>query len=89
MNIGFGHLFFNELFSPVEAIAWIVFLGASALALPNTQEIMQRYKPVIGDVQASRLLWKPDKTWAIAISIISTYTLLHLSSISEFLYFQF
>lgn len=89
LNIGFGHLFFNELFSPVEAIAWIAFLGVSALALPNTQEIMQRYKPVIGDVQASRLLWKPDKTWAIAISIISTYTLLHLSSISEFLYFQF
>lgn len=89
MNISFGHLFFNELFSPIAAIAWIAFLASTALVFPNTQEIMQRYKPVIGDVRTSRLQWKPDKVWAVALSIISTYTLLHLSSISEFLYFQF
>lgn len=89
MHIGFGHLFFNELFSPIEALSWIAFLGLSALVLPNTQEIMQRYNPVLGDVRASRLLWKPDRMWAMALSIVGTYTLLHLSSISEFLYFQF
>ncbi|MDY7014454.1 MAG: MBOAT family protein, partial [Cyanobacteriota bacterium] len=42
---------------------------------PNTQELMQRFKPSVGV--------------AIAIATIATFCFLSLNRVSEFLYFQF
>jgi alginate O-acetyltransferase complex protein AlgI len=56
----------------------LVVLGALTLwvaLLPNTQEIVQKFKPT---------WW-----WAIGIGATASYCLLSLNRVSEFLYFQF
>jgi alginate O-acetyltransferase complex protein AlgI len=84
---------------------WLVFSGAGqifafaalfavVLLLPNSLQIMRQVMvppnangmPVS---KATRLLWKPTRTWALVSGIIFTIALLHLGKVSEFLYFQF
>lgn len=90
----FGGLFGNELISPPSAILWIVLTGSIALLAPNSQQWLIRYRPVLENPAevygpARKLLWKPDRYWAMIMAAIALYTLLHLTSVSEFLYFQF
>ena len=81
---------------------WIGFLMPIALLWPNTQELMERYEPGLGYSAADRqthiepapylsqqLRWRPSRTWAVAIGLLSATGILALSEISEFLYFQF
>jgi len=81
---------------------WIIALLLIALFMPNTQEIMRNFSPSFnkhksdaGDaLQVARILeklstWRPTRTWGVFIAIISIFGLLSLSSVSEFLYFQF
>ncbi len=56
-------------------LAALIALLVATISLPNSQEIMERFKP---------MWW-----WAIAMGAIFTYCLLSLNKISEFLYFQF
>ena len=56
-------------------LATLIALLAGTIALPNTQEIMERFKPT---------WW-----WAMLIGGICAYCLLSLNKVSEFLYFQF
>ncbi|MEO1201636.1 MAG: MBOAT family protein [Pseudomonadota bacterium] len=65
-------------------------------ALPNTQEIMSRYRPAFEsiDFQPKSLLerlynWRPTKGYASIIALVFTVCLLSLRRVSEFLYFQF
>ncbi len=93
-NISFRKLFANELSAPLTAIFWIAASAAIALFMPNTQQIMCRYAPVLEQVsQATGLLqhaqWQPTWPWLLVVALTSTFTLLHLSRVSEFLYFQF
>jgi len=72
--------------------AWASIGGAALLAfcLPNTQEIMGRYRPGLGAVvQPARLAWGPTKTWAIGLGLMFAAGFLGLTRPSEFLYFQF
>ena len=80
----------------VPAACWA--LGASLVAFfaPNVCQIMHRYQPAFetypGELKAMSkgwLAWRPNKTWALALSVIGFWTLANLSRISEFLYFQF
>ena len=75
---------------------WIAFLWI----LPNTQQWMARYAPTVG-TPAERLapptfpkfwqryLWVPNATWAVAAAGLAIASILGMSRISEFLYFQF
>ncbi|MFK7852956.1 MAG: MBOAT family protein [Granulosicoccus sp.] len=74
--VGFGRLFHNELVQPLSACLWIFGTGLIALGFPNTQQLINEK-------------WKPNGLWALLISILMLYSLLHLTQISEFLYFQF
>lgn len=92
--VDFGKLFGNELISPASAITWIALTAFIALAAPNTQQLMSHYRPVLEKVsiagsRCARLQWAPDGVWMSIVSILALYTLLHLTSVSEFLYFQF
>ncbi len=81
---------------------WIAALLPIALILPNVRQIMRRFRPTIDDyphlrefaVQplhrlAESLQWRPSRPWAIAMAVIAAGGILALSSVSEFLYFQF
>ena len=93
-HIDFGGLFGNELFTPATAMLWIALAGTIALAAPNTQQLLIQYRPVLEKVRVingmtGKLRWSPTLPWCALISMVALYTLLHLTSISEFLYFQF
>jgi D-alanyl-lipoteichoic acid acyltransferase DltB (MBOAT superfamily) len=62
--------------------------------MPNTQQYMSRYDPVIGDryrsaATAIKLYWEPTAMSAVAVALLLGLGLLSLSSVTEFIYFQF
>jgi alginate O-acetyltransferase complex protein AlgI len=66
------------------------------LALPNTIEFMRRYRPVLDPSHIVPAVgrrkwwaWRPAMLWSIIIAIIGLYSLLNLTRVSPFLYFQF
>jgi D-alanyl-lipoteichoic acid acyltransferase DltB (MBOAT superfamily) len=81
---------------------WLALLLTLVMAMPNTQQIMKRFEPVMqlphADDQSeirlmtrlhSKLGWKPNGSWAVAIGVIAMLGVFAMSRISEFLYFQF
>ena len=71
-----GFLLSDSVFpSPLFQMSILVFLVVGVTLLPNTQEIMQKFKPT----------W----AWAIAGGSLASLSLLSLNRVSEFLYFQF
>jgi hypothetical protein len=81
---------------------WVSGLLAVVLVIPNTQQVMARFEPALsvyasserygiclGRILASRLLWKPSAVWSVITGILAALGVLALTSISEFLYFQF
>ena len=63
--------------------------------MPNTQQILSRFKPSLAaktltELTSSRgLLWGPNAAWAIPLGGILFFSLVHLQDPSTFLYFQF
>ena len=63
--------------------------------LPNTQQILQRFKAAITLTQWDqlqinpRLLWSPRAGWAVAAGVLFFFSLVYLQQPSTFLYFQF
>lgn len=84
-----GGLFKNQLFDVKDAVLWIIALIGIALVLPNTQQFMHSFKPVLEEIKPSAIQWRPSLVWLCVLSLTGTYTLLQLTGVSEFLYFQF
>ena len=60
--------------------------------LPNTQQIMKDHNPVLEKVLPEGKLyfrWQPSWWWAVGITVLAIAILTQLSTVSEFLYFQF
>lgn len=77
---------FAMTFVWVAALLPIVFLA------PNTQQIMQRFKPALDQQDStptSFMTWHASTGWAIAMALVLGLGLLSLTRPSEFLYFQF
>jgi D-alanyl-lipoteichoic acid acyltransferase DltB (MBOAT superfamily) len=81
---------------------WAGALLTVAVAMPNTQQIMHRFEPVLqmhrtDEASEVRLLarlhpilcWTPNRRWAVATGTVAALGVLAMSRISEFLYFQF
>jgi alginate O-acetyltransferase complex protein AlgI len=69
------------------ALLWFIIL-----AMPNSQQIMNRYEPVLGRVTASRwprLAWRPTPGWAMATGAIGAFAVMAIAGTTEFVYFQF
>ena len=69
-------------------------LVLAATLLPNTQQIMRRYRPALGPIEVPDsmtgwLIWRPTTVAALITMGAGTWALLNLWSPSEFLYFQF
>ncbi len=56
---------------------------------PNTQELMADHFPLAADKASTTLRWRPTRAWAMLLSGAALFSVLRLSQVSEFLYFQF
>lgn len=81
-------------------LAWLIFWIAFLWALPNTQQWMARFTPSISTTAEQltppafstfwrRLAWQPSAAWAWIAAGLAVASVLRMSRISEFLYFQF
>ena len=84
------------LFAGAPQILWILVLFFAVWFLPNTQEIMRRYRPALGSAATHEigrlqgmLRWRPTAPIAAATALVLLVSLLSLNRVSEFLYFQF
>jgi D-alanyl-lipoteichoic acid acyltransferase DltB (MBOAT superfamily) len=81
-----------SLVTSPEAWLWIVGLLVAVNALPNTQEFMTDYQPTVDFEPGRRAtgpVWRPTPAHALASVVITVIAVLHLSRVSEFLYYQF
>ena len=65
-----------SLFKGIEEVAHLFLLLILVWYAPNTQQFMKSQ-------------WKPSLIWAISLTTLSIYSILNLTRMSEFLYFQF
>lgn len=72
---------------------WIVVVFVIIWGCPNTQQIMQKFAPVLGRVQPgplmAQLTWRPNLVWAVALGAVLSIGVLAVGGTSEFVYFQF
>jgi D-alanyl-lipoteichoic acid acyltransferase DltB (MBOAT superfamily) len=65
--------------------------------LPNTQQIMERFRPGLGvcprrpagATSPLTVRWRPDPWWAAATALAGFWALSNLSYVREFIYYQF
>ncbi|MGD2118997.1 MAG: MBOAT family protein [Chromatiales bacterium] len=96
-----GFEFTGPAFSHDDVSVIYMFLVMLAVVwfLPNTQQLFARYRPAYGFSAAKEgceiqknfnwLYWRPVFIWSVFIAALGSMALLNLSSVSEFLYFQF
>ena len=64
-------------------------------ALPNTQQILSRFKPSLQLSPSDRqpgwlnVSWQPSLSWSLAVGGVLLFTLIKMQNPSTFLYFQF
>ena len=97
-GVVFHGMFHNHAFGadPKWGIAWVVALFLASTLLPNTQQLLRRYRPALetykNEIPCSRcrwIEWRPTAPWALFTFGIFIITILSLTQASEFLYFQF
>ena len=73
------------------AINWIWILLLIVWLAPNTQQIMQGFRPALGTpaMPATRLAWQPTIKAAALIWLLGFIAVINLNKQSAFLYFQF
>jgi alginate O-acetyltransferase complex protein AlgI len=71
------------------ALAWIAALLAIVWLAPNTQQLLAKHEPALHEVAPGRVSWQPTARWALIVAVIFVLSVLHLSQITEFIYFQF
>jgi alginate O-acetyltransferase complex protein AlgI len=78
----------GHTFTIVRILAGFVI----CLALPNTQQIMRNYRPTLEPIAAPDLplpQWYPSAGWGLITGTLMLVSLLRMSDVSKFLYFQF
>ena len=81
--------------SAATALVPIAFGFAIAWLLPNTQQILARFKPAIELTQADRteglfrVLWQPTLAWGVVLGLTFFAVLVKMQNPTTFLYFQF
>jgi len=58
--------------------------------LPNSQEMLRRFEPALGAIRDRRALhWGLHSGWALITAVLAWASVLNITKVSEFLYFQF
>ena len=75
----------------VSMVGWVLGLLVIALAMPNSQQLLARYEPVLDAKPGASGRWQVafNRRWALAISAMFLAGLLSLNRVGEFLYWQF
>ncbi|MCA1978743.1 MAG: MBOAT family protein [Thiobacillus sp.] len=73
------------------SLYWIIVLLGIAWFMPNTQQLMARFDPALESVSTPNTppIWQPGAAWAVVMGFVAVVAILHLTRVSEFLYFQF
>ncbi len=82
----------GSLRSLVRDVGAMACLYGIVWFMPNTQEIMRAYEPVLRNVPAGPFafaVWQPTLRWAIVTGLGATLGVLAIGGTTEFLYFQF
>ncbi len=84
-----GYLAYEHLIGAGAFIAAYTFV----LIMPNTPQWMVRYHPVHDNTELKNLnntlSWRLSLYWSIAVGVMAMTSLLSMTKVSEFLYFQF
>jgi alginate O-acetyltransferase complex protein AlgI len=91
--------------TPAQAILWAVVALAAIWLVPNTQQIMARFRPAFAyDIASPRrhlpllacvrrlrsvMYWRPSPLGAAVTGVLAALAFLSLQHVSEFLYFEF
>jgi alginate O-acetyltransferase complex protein AlgI len=91
LNIAANHDSVLSLGDWSIGVPLILVLLVISLKLPNSQELMSYSGTTHTDLgQATRSLrWQPSLAWALTLGLAGAICILHLSRVTEFLYFQF
>ena len=83
-------------FSPsILALGPILFGFAIVWIMPNTQQILARFRPAIELTQSDRtegrlrFLWQPSLGWGLCLGLVFFAVLVKMQNPTTFLYFQF
>ena len=81
-------------FYGIKQILIVISLFLICILMPNSNNIFNIFFPGIGNfdnkgIELVKIKWKPSLLWAIILSFVFLYTFMNLSSVSEFIYFQF
>jgi hypothetical protein len=75
---------------------WYVFWIALAIVflLPSTHELMKKRLALdiagpLESVASLRFSWKPSQRWAVGLGLMAALSLLLLTKVQSFIYFQF
>ncbi|MGB3518137.1 MAG: MBOAT family O-acyltransferase [Elainellaceae cyanobacterium] len=88
----------SSSFLELEWVTTLVLLAAIGLAFfcPNAYELLERYRPALETYRTSAFStaktwfhWMPSQAWAIIMGLMFGVSILGMSRVSEFLYFQF
>ena len=76
------------------AILVVAALLLIAWLAPNTQELVRYHGPIADEsdqsaAPSSKLTWQPTMRWAVFVGCLTGISVMSLSKVSEFLYFQF
>jgi hypothetical protein len=72
-----------------EEMGLLLLAALIALLAPNTQDLLRQALPARGTEENRAPLWPLTRVTAMLSAALFTLALLHLSRISEFIYFQF
>jgi len=98
-GISFNGMFSNGLgqwkTNKIEGVLMLVLLYIIAFYIPNTQQIMRKYKPALNMLvdKAGKIdrvfQWRPTQLRAFIITVAGLLCIVNMNKINEFLYFQF
>ena len=92
--IALEKLLLGKHYSVATVYGMLVVALVVCWTLPSTWQLFQRYdiaiaKPRVGRPAVLPLEWRPGNRWVVAIATMAFLSLLSLTDVSEFLYFQF
>ena len=75
----------------LTALSWIIPLLAIVWLMPNSQQLLQKYRPILEPVTGgpARPRWRPNALWATVMALMFVLCLMNLNRPTTFLYFQF
>lgn len=84
-------------FGPSFIFFLLYLLLGAVWYLPNTYELMVRYRPAIdsyGHLRGaaalrSRFVWRMSRGWAVTAGLVAALAIFGMGNVSEFLYFRF